>query len=354
MVIDRYIATTVFKGVITVAMMFAALFGFLDFVAQLDAVGKANYTALVALQYVLLGLPQRLYELAPSTILLGGLVSLGALASASELVVMRASGITALRIVRAVLQAGMVLALVVAFVGEFLVPAATSRASAIRAQALDERVHTAGLHGFWSLDNNRYVSVQQVLPDKRLQQVNVYELDARRKLTSTTVADSATFKHSSWILYDVRRSEFSEQGVRVSHSPQEIWPELVRPELFDVLSLAPEDMSARDLYQYSEYLEANELDAVEYQLAFWVKMMTPVTCLAMLLIAMPMVFNSTPRSGGTGQRVLLGLMFGIMFYMLNRAANHLGVVYGILPVISATMPVVVISLVSLWLLQRVR
>jgi lipopolysaccharide export system permease protein len=81
---------------------------------------------------------------------------------------------------------------------------------------------------------------------------------------------------------------------------------------------------------------------------------TPFTCLAMLLIAMPMVFNTTPRSGGTGQRIIVGALLGVAFFVLNRAVNHLGLVYGMPAVVSAALPLMVITLISIVLLQRVK
>lgn len=354
MVIDRYIASSVIKGTLVALMVMAALFGFINFVSELEQIGKANYDVLQALFYVALTLPQRLYELAPSIILLGGLISLGAMAAGSEIVVMRASGITAMRIVRSVMQVGLVLALLVAVGGEYMVPLATSKGKSLRAHALDERLLVSSQHGLWARDNLRYINAQRVMPDFKLGDVSVYQLDENRRLVRTTHIALASYRDGHWDLSGVVHSDLSPDAVSRERSKHEVWPELIRPELFEVLLLWPEDMSAQDLYQYSDYLKNNGLDAVEYELAFWIKLFTPFTCLAMLLIAMPMVFNTTPRSGGTGQRVVVGLILGILFFVLNRAVNHLGVVYGIPSVLSAAIPLIIIASASILMLRKVR
>ncbi len=354
MVIDRYITGQVVSGVLVAAVVMAALFGFIDFVSELDDIGKADYNALQALFYVALTLPMRLYELAPSIILLGALISLGSMAAGSELVVMRASGITALRIVRSVLQAGLILALLVAISGEFIIPFASNTGKSIRARALNQQFLVSGQQGLWSRDNMRYVNARRVMPDKKLGDVSIYELNQQRQLTRTTHASSAEYRDGRWTLFNVVHSNLSPDRVTSEFARREIWNELIRPDLFDVLSLEPDDMSAQDLYQYSDYLKANGLDAAEYELAFWVKLLTPFTCLAMLLIAMPMVFNTTPRSGGTGQRIIVGLMLGIAFFVLNRAINHLGVVYAMPAFISAAAPLLLITVIAIVLLRRVR
>ena len=94
MVLDRYIAKSVVTGCLLACFVMLSIFAFVDFVSQLNNVGTGDYGALQAVVFVLLRLPQRLYELSPSILLLGGILSLGALAANSELVVMRASGIT--------------------------------------------------------------------------------------------------------------------------------------------------------------------------------------------------------------------------------------------------------------------
>jgi len=74
MVIDRYIAKSVVTGCLLASFVILSIFVFVDFVAQLKEVGKGDYGSFQAVIYVLLGLPQRLYELSPSILLLGGIL----------------------------------------------------------------------------------------------------------------------------------------------------------------------------------------------------------------------------------------------------------------------------------------
>ena len=106
MILDRYIAKSVVLGSVVSCFVILSIFAFVDFVSQLQDVGKGDYGILQAAVYVFIGLPQRLYELSPSILLLGGILSLGALAANTELIVMRASGISTARITRSVLQTG--------------------------------------------------------------------------------------------------------------------------------------------------------------------------------------------------------------------------------------------------------
>lgn len=354
MIIDRYIARSILSGSAIALFVFAALFTFINFVRQLEHIGTKDFGFVEAVAFVLLSLPDNLYLLAPSIILLGGLIAMGTMAGNSELIVMRASGISIARIVRSVLQTGLVLAVLVGLAGEFIVPQATSNAKALRAAAMDDQVLVGGEHGLWARDGNRYFNIQTVMPDMQLHNIRVYELDENRKLKRATSAEHAFFKDGRWQVKEVSHSDVSETGVDSSLNANEEWPTLIKKDLFEVLRLEPEDMSMVSLMRYSDYLDANNLDAAAYRLAFWVKLFTPLTCLVMLLIAVPLVFSTTARSGGTGQQVILGLLLGILFFVFNRAINHLGVVYGLMPMLSASIPLLTVMAINLFLIRRIR
>ncbi len=336
--------------------VFGALFAFISFVSELQHVGMNNYGALQALVYVLLNLPQLLYQVFPSAMLLGGLLSLGALASTSELVVMRAAGISISRITVAVLKAGFLLIVLAVLLGEFLAPETISAAKTMRAEALEGRVLTGDRRGLWSKYDNNFVYIGTVLPDVQLRDVIVYELNDEHKLVKTTRAGQAYYDAESdkWHLKNVTNSEITVGGVKSSFNATETWPAMVSTELFNVLNLEPEDMSATELWQYSHYLDEHELESDTFWLAFWVKVFTPLTSVGMLMIAVPLVLTSNARSGGTGQRILVGVMIGVAFYVFNRVINQMGVIYGITPVISAGMPSLLVIAVSAVLIRRIR
>ena len=353
MVLDRYIASAVISGCLMACFVMLSIFAFVDFVAQLNHVGTGDYGSIQAAVFVLLRLPQRLYELSPSILLLGGILSLGAMAANSELIVMRASGISTFRITRSVLQTGFVIAILVALLGEYVVPSASSAAKAYRAEAMEKKLIVGGTNDIWARDGNRYVNVKQILPDQQLAKIYVYELDEQRQLSSVTHAEHAQYLDEEWVLDDIKRSEISNTGVITTFEKQLRLKRLILLELFSVLEMESKDMSAAELLTYSRYLRDNKLDDSEYLLAFWIKVFTPLTCLAMLLIAMPLVFATTPRSGGVGQRLMLALLIGIVYFVINRSINHLGLALDIAPVLSASIPLFIVMFASLYFMRRV-
>lgn len=351
--LDLYIHRTVFQTSLLVLLVLGALFAFMGFVSQIDLIGKNDYGLLNALTFVALTLPRTLYDLFPTATLIGGLLGLGALAGNSELIVMRASGISIGRITRSVLQSGLVLAVLVVVFGEFLVAPAAQKAELIKSRALQKNISLGKNNGLWVKEGNYYLNVKRVYPDNRMKQIEIYEFDESKKLVSITKAKSGVYVNKQWILNDIKRSRFNGTEVTSISIKKEKWEHLFNPDLFAVIAVKPGDMSAIDLYKYSDYLENNQLDASHYRLAFWLKVITPLSTLVMLLIALPFVFG-TLRSGSSGQRVLIGILIGIGYFILGRVVNHIGQVYGLHPLLSAVLPMLIVLIYGLYAYSRIR
>jgi lipopolysaccharide export system permease protein len=152
----------------------------------------------------------------------------------------------------------------------------------------------------------------------------------------------------------VDSSKITKQSVKVTSSQNETWPAMVSTDLFNVLNLEPEDMSANELWRYGGYLDENELDSDAFWLAFWIKAFTPLTSVGMLMISVPLVMTSSSRSGGAGQRILIGVMIGVAFYVLNRVVNQMGVIYGVTPILSAGLPSLLVIFISMMMIRRLR
>ena len=108
-IIDRYIVRAILGAVLLVMAVLLVLGALFVFIDQQDDVGTGHYTALGALWYTLLNLPQLAYELLPITALIGSLLGLGSLARGSELTVIRATGVSVARLAGIALLAGLLL-----------------------------------------------------------------------------------------------------------------------------------------------------------------------------------------------------------------------------------------------------
>lgn len=350
--LDRYIGQAVLAGTAMVMLVLLALFSFITFLAELDVVGRGNYGTWQAAQYVLLLLPRLAYQLFPLSALLGSLLGLGLLATHNELVVMRATGVSLQRMIVAVLKAALVLMAVAVLLSEVIASNSEQYAQDMRSQALSGNIALRTQEGFWTRSENHYINVRTVISSGLLDDVHIYELDPSQRLRKVTHAARAEYREGEWYLEDVKRSEFSAERVITRHFSETIWQTLLSPQLLEVVTVKPQSLSGWGLYQYIEYLQGNELDAASYEIEFWVKVVLPFATAVMVILAVPFVFGSL-RSVGIGQRIMMGTLIGIAFYLLNQAFSYVGLAYSWNPVFSAVMPTLLFLVMALVLLRRV-
>jgi len=352
-ILDRYIARAVIGGSLVVLMVFISLELIFAFVDESGDIG-ADYTALQALVHVGLSAPQRAYEAFPIATLIGSLMTLGGLAARSELVVMRAAGVSILGIGRAVVLAGLVLAALSAALGEFVAPQAERLAQDIRAQARSGTVSSLSENGFWVRDGRDFLSVGSAPDARNLRDLRIYTFRDDGRMDKVTKAEHARYMGPGrWALEGVVIDAFLERGVDSRRLESMDWQSSLGPEVLDVVVLDPEMLSMAELWTYIGYLERNALESERYRLAFWLKVVTPLATLTMLLLTIPLVFGSL-RSVGAGQRIFIGVMIGVVFYLANRVLNHMGVVYGLPPALSALLPTLVFLAIALVAASRVR
>ncbi len=65
--------------------------------------------------------------------------------------------------------------------------------------------------------------------------------------------------------------------------------------------------------------------------------------LVMLLVAIPFVLTLR-RESSLGQRIVVGVTFGLGFYLFDRTFGHFGLIYEINPILAACLPTVLVFL----------
>jgi lipopolysaccharide export system permease protein len=351
--LGRYIGKAVVSGSMLALLLLVSVATLIDFVNEMDDVGEQGYTYLRVVFYILLTMPQRIYELFPFAMLLGGLLSLGNLAANSEIVVMRATGVSVGRIIGAAFFSGLILTISIILLGEFVAPVSEQKAKSLRNNSTAKRLTLSSHNGLWAKDGDRFLNILDVFPDMRLGRIRVFEVNSKGQLTEYIWAESAVYNSSHWQLSNVIHRQFDSDKITKRWSQEEQWERLLSPDLFDVIVVKPRQMSATKLHRYVKYLQQNGLDSGQYELAFWTRFTIPLAGLVMMLLAMPFVFGSL-RSGGAGQRLFIGVLIGVAFHLIYQSFIKLGLVYNASPFLVATLPLLTILFIALILINRVK
>ncbi len=351
-ILDRYIGRSVGYSTLLVMGVLLTLFAFFTFMDEAGKIGKGQYGTWQAFQYVLLTMPGLAYQLFPICALLGTTIGLGMLASNSELVVMRAAGVSLSRIIFAVMKIGLLFVVLTLIIGEGIAPSAERYAQTLRSVAMSDKLTLRDRDGLWARDGNSFVNVRDILPGERLGQIFIFERDSAHRLVKLVRADSAVFRDDEWVLQGVVTSDISETTVTSSRIAEVPWQTNLSPDLLSVVTVKPNTLSIFGLYQYITYLNDNGLDADVYQQALWGKIVAPLVTAVMVFLSVPFVFGPL-RSVGVGHRILVGTLAGIGFHILNQMFAYMGLVFGLNPMFSALFPAGLAFLAGYAMLRRV-
>ena len=255
-IFKRYFWQETSINILMMMLGLLAMFSFFDLIQELDSLGQGNYGISQMLVFVLLSIPGHIYEVVPVAVLVGMMYSLGTLARNSELVVMRVSGLSLVNIALILLKVGLLFTLLTFFVGELITPISEKMAQRMRVKATDSVIAQDFRTGMWVKDGKSFVNAETVLPDAGLLNVRIYEFDENFKLRSISVAKKADYLDDRWGLTDVTQTKFNtfkkieNNNVQTQFFNKANWRSLIRPELLNVLLVAPEKMSVWNLYAF--------------------------------------------------------------------------------------------------------
>uniref|UniRef100_I1XKW1 Permease n=2 Tax=Methylophaga nitratireducenticrescens TaxID=754476 RepID=I1XKW1_METNJ len=330
-----------------------SLYTFMDFITELDDLGKGDYQLLDVLAYLALSMPKRIYELLPVAALLGSVIGLGTLASQSELVAMRAAGISVKDINKAVLMVAGILMVIAVVLGELVRPITEQKALQIQTAS---QTGTEGSHsefGFWTRDGNHFNHIERIHRDGRFEGIKVYEFDDKHQLRIVTKAREARYDNNEWLMFDVVQSTIDENGVEVRAIERAKWRSKLNPGMLNIVVVPPEFLPVWNLMEYVSYLKSNHQAVSQYQLAFWSKIMMPLSSAVMVFLAVPFIFGPL-RSAPIGGRILVGALVGIGFHLFNQSFQHMGLVFGVLPWLAASLPTIIFAGIGMVMLRRAR
>ncbi|MEQ8232071.1 MAG: LPS export ABC transporter permease LptG [Gammaproteobacteria bacterium] len=340
-IFDRYVGRTVIGATLTVLVVLLAIFTFFAFIDELEDLGRGTYGIGKVVLVVVLSLPGLTYDLFPIAALIGALLGLGTMMERNEIAVVRCAGVSKLRVIGAVMKAGLVFVIAAVAIGELVFPLAEHEARQLRSAAIADRVSSTSEHGFWARDGSSYVNIREVLPGERFGDISIFEFDDARRLRQATHAASAYYADGRWVLEDIGQTRFDADGISRSTREQATWDSVLDPGLIGMVAVNPEALSLNALARYVRYARENGQNAERWEYAMWVKLAYPLATAVMVYLAIPLVLRGS-RSVSMGRRVLVGAAIGLGFHVVNQASGHLGTVFGVPPAASALGPTVLL------------
>ncbi|PSJ79741.1 LPS export ABC transporter permease LptG [Neisseria iguanae] len=349
--ISRYIIRQMAVMALYALLAFLVLYSFFEVMDEVGNLGKGGYGGVKMAQYVLMQMPARAYELMPLAVLIGGLISLSQLASGSELTVMKASGLNIKKLLLILAKFGLIFALATVALGEWVAPKLSQRAENLKTAAINGKL-TAGNTGLWLKEKNNIINVREMLPDKTLLGVKVWQHNEQYELVQVVEAEAAVLNtDGSWQLKNVRHSMIYNDHIEVKTEAEQRWETAINSKLMDVLLVDPDQMSVSELTTYIAHLKDNHQQTQAYSIAWWRKVMYPIAALVMVLVAYAFTPQTT-RHGNIGLKLFGGICLGLAFHFAGRLFGFTSQLYGVPPFLAGTLPTVIFAIGAVYLIGK--
>lgn len=352
-ILGRYLGSNLIKATLMVLFVFIGLEIFILLATQIDSIGKGSYSVWQAFLYVLLILPQQTYFLFPMAGLLGMLFGLSLLASHSELIIMRAAGVSPVQIMYRALAAGMILIIFMTGVGEVIAPSAKHLAEKRRLEATSSGQAMKTKQGLWLRQGNTFYYIKTIYSTKHFANVSRYEFNDQQQLVNVSYASEGYYQNNRWIIDNVQQSIISSNQVVASFIPQTTWYLAIDPRLLKISLSTPDEMSLTQLSDYIDYQKASHLTSANYEIALWQRLMQPIASLVMMFLAVPFIFGPL-RTVTTSLRLVLGVIIGFAFYISNQLFPPLSQVMDFPPFVAVLLPITIFAAIGIMLMRRIR
>ena len=351
-ILSQYMMRTILASTALVLVVLLALAGLFEFIAELDDT-RGDYQTAQAILYTALRLPNLAFEMLPIAALIGSLLGLGALAGNSEIIVMRSAGLSVRELAGMVALSGGLLLVLTGLLGEFIGPPLDFYARNMRLEARYQKDDSRLGDEAWVKDGSTYLHLERVNPEFDFGSLYIYRFDDDRLESIAVAENSGIDENDNWILEDLRETHFYGDGVQVLQTSRSVESFEVNSDLLGSSIAKPLSLSVRELLSYIDYLDRNGLDATKYETEFWSRVSRTFAVLIMPILALAFVFGSL-RTGGTGGRLMIGVVIGLGYYLASETLANTGQVFNLNPILVTWLPSVTLALVTLFALSRIR
>jgi lipopolysaccharide export system permease protein len=356
-ILDRYLTTEFLRNLLFITASFIALFLIIDFFQKIRMFLSNHATFQQIMTHFFYLIPGILSQILPAAVLLASLMTCGSLSRHSEMVAMKANGISLYRASLSILVIASAVCLMVFVLSEWVTPITNERAEHIRLVEVQKQQSLGsfkqdqiwyrgqkGIYNFKMFDSRSGI----------LSGITLYYLDHEMNLTLRIDAERGDWKEGHWIFSNVLTTRFQDGGfpllTRMSALSSDL-PE--HPSDFMVIQKDVETMGYFELKRYIDKLRTEGFDVRRYIVDLHGKMAFSLVSVILAVIGISFSLRSE-RSGGIVQGIGAGLFIGFSYWLVFAFGMSLGRSGTLPPLLAAWLANLLFGAISVWLLRRIK
>jgi len=347
---DRYIAKTLLTYSLVVLIVWLSIYSFFNFLSELNSIGKVNYSIFESFKYIVLRAPEVAYEQVSPVILLGCVLGMGHLATTGQLIILRASGVSILKITWITLKNAITFLILLTVIGELVAPTLSKFAENERSTALGENSLTSNQGGFWIRDGDNFINVEKNIDGSLFNGITIIEVNESNKIERVVKSESAIFDGQSLNMDATNIFSINSTNVfdEIVLKERNLYKKRVAfdQDLIDSLEKEPKDLTTMTIVKQIQFLTDNKLRAEVFEVELYKRLAKPFILIAMILLAMLFIFGST-RDASLGRKIFFGVAIGVSFELATRIGSAFALSFDFSPILSSFVPAIFIMTISI-------
>lgn len=334
MTLARYITYRFLRSVLLVTLAIAGLTGLLTMVENIRIATRNGAGAAEAGILTLLQLPGILSQAFPLVLMLAALWCFLGLSRSSEMVIVRAAGVSAIRVLTWPVAAAVMLGLMAVGLVNPIVSASTVAAEDYKAGITHSGLNVFSLDegNMWlrqgTEDGQTVIQADRVTEDgTRLLGVRMHQFDPDNNLVARIEAASAQLGEGVWLLSDVRRWPLDLDPGAPLTGPQQMVQLQVPTNLTQERILEsfaqPQNIPFWTLPRFIHDMERAGFSATRHRVFLQSELARPALFAAMVLIGAGFSLRHV-RFGQVGIMILFAITAGFALYFFKDVAETLG------------------------------
>jgi len=355
-ILDRYVIKEYLTLLLFILISIISVYLIIDFFGKLRMFMSNGATVIQMASHFFFMIPMIISQTTPAVVLLATLMTFGTLSKHSEIVAMKANGISLYRTAWPIIAVGVCICIFLFLFSEFITPQSYYKAEHIRLvevqkqQALGSfKQNQIWYRGSRGIYNFKLFDVET----NTLHGITINYLDSAFKLNKRVDAEKAEWKDKHWVFHKVLTTTFQEGTFPSLERADMLMIDLPEtPSDFKTMQKDADKMGFFELRRYIRKLQSEGYDAARYVVDMHGKIAISFVSILLIIIGVSFSLRSE-RSGGVAQSIGAGVIIGFSYWLIFAFSLSLGRSATIPPILSAWLANIIFGVAAVLMIRRV-
>ncbi|MEI8173316.1 MAG: LPS export ABC transporter permease LptG [Deltaproteobacteria bacterium] len=357
-ILDRYVTKEYVKLFFLIMVSFTALFLIIDLFERMRMFLSNHATLSQIVSYLIFMMPLIISQAIPVAVLLASLITFSHLSKYSEILAMKANGISLYRTSLPVIIIVFIICILSFLFNEYITPYTNEKADYIKLIEIEKQKPLGSFkqNQTWYRGTNGIYNFKMFDPvTNSLNGITINYLDKHFVLNMRIDAETARWENNQWVFYNLMITRFQPgQFPFVEWVSTKVIDLPEKPIDFTSVQKEASKMSYMELRRYIKKIQAEGYDATRYLVDMHGKVAFTLVSMILVIIGISFSLMKTERSGGIMQCIGVGIVIGFSYWVVHALFMSLGRSGTIPPVLSAWIANLILGSISIVMYLRVK